>query len=210
MTCESGPVRRGSDPLKMRRLAVEKQTDFASFRRFLGAGSMPVDPISRAPGQTLAPSDAVVTARLPKFKSLDPQSIGISMMGLGTTPFSYDPRDGSITVVLREALNTVKGKYQHALIWATEAKSGRRVEASLLVRFPDPAIQPVPVPDPAAIVRTAALATTQAVLPAPAIAPPATAPTPAVLVPTTAPAVPAGGSADGKAAHVALRHSTQP
>src|SRR5258708_25411199 len=112
MTCESGPVRRGSDPLKMRRLAVEKQTDFASFRRFLGAGSMPVDPISPAPGQTLDPIDAVVTARLPSFKSLDPQSVGITLIGLGTTPFSYDPRDGSITLVLGDALTTLKGKYQ--------------------------------------------------------------------------------------------------
>jgi peptidoglycan/xylan/chitin deacetylase (PgdA/CDA1 family) len=221
MTCESGPVRRGSDPLRMRRLAVEKRTDFATFRHLLGAGSMPVDPISPAPGQTFDPIDGVVTAKLPKFKSLDPQSVGITLMGLGMTPFSYDPRDGSITLVLRDAVSSLKGKYERALIWATEAKSGKRVEASLVFKLPEPPILPALAIDAAAAPKADALTTsaqqtspTQAV--APTLASPASTPAaaPAAIAPVTTPTVPAGGSVradgDGKPAHVTMGHATQP
>lgn len=138
LTCEAGPVRRGSDPLKMRRLAIEKSMDFAMFRRLMGAGSMPVDPVTPAPGQVLDPGIGVITAKLPKFKTLDPKSIGIALLGIGSTPFSYDPRDGSITVTIRDAMNSLKGKYQRALIWATDSKSGKRVEASLVFKLPEP------------------------------------------------------------------------
>jgi peptidoglycan/xylan/chitin deacetylase (PgdA/CDA1 family) len=213
LTCEGGPVRRGSDPLKMRRLAIEKGIDFASFRHLLGAGTMPVDPISPAPGQTLDPIRAIVTARLPRFKSLDPKSVGMALLSLGTTPFSYDPRDGSITLVLQDAVSTLKGKYQRALIWATETKSGRRVEASLLFRLPEPSLPSVPALDSAAALRSYLLpAAAQRAIPTQAVMPPATAPV--AITPVTVPTAPAGGSAridsDGKPAHVALRHATQP
>lgn len=204
LTCEFGPVRKGSDPLKMRRLAVEKRMDFATFRRMLGAGSMPVDPVTPAPGQVLDPGIGVITARLPKFKTLDPKSVGISLLGLGSTPFSYDPRDGSITMTVRDAVNTLKGKYQRALIWATDAKSGKRVEASLLFKLPEP---PPPAPPAFAPVDPNALPKPDATPGLPAIAEPALpstgqpavqsiAPTQAVSPPPATPATPArsGGS----------------
>src|SRR5689334_2080263 len=40
LTCEYGRVKRGSDPMRMRRVAIEKSMDFAMYRHLLGAGNM--------------------------------------------------------------------------------------------------------------------------------------------------------------------------
>ena len=68
----------------------------------------------------------------------------------GTVPYSYDSKSGLISLMLNEGL---QGTLQRALVWATERKSGRRVEASWTFRLPDvfgdpafcPAIDPVAV-----------------------------------------------------------------
>jgi peptidoglycan/xylan/chitin deacetylase (PgdA/CDA1 family) len=208
LTCDFGLVRKGSDPLRMRRFAIEKSMDFAMFRRLLGAGSMRVDPVMPAPGQLLDPGQPVITARIPNYKSIDPNSVGIAMLGLATMPFTYDPHDGSITLVLHDALTSLKGKYQRALVWATDAKSGKRVEASLTFRMPEPpaifapATTPLANPDDPGVPGS--------LNGEPASSAPATL-VPAAILPTVVTPTPSGSSRiDGdspKASHLGLRRN---
>lgn len=144
LTCEYGPVRRGSDPLRMKRCAIDKRMDFTEYRHLLGAGAMQLAEMTPQPGQVLDGTPAVtVSAKIPNHNRLDPKSVGIALMSAGATlPYSYDPKEGSITLTIKE----LKGKFQRALVWATDRKSGRRVEATWTFRLPDP---PPPVVDPA-------------------------------------------------------------
>jgi peptidoglycan/xylan/chitin deacetylase (PgdA/CDA1 family) len=142
LTCDYGRVKRGSDPLRMKRVIIEKKMDFAAFRHYLGAGPMRIEGTTPEPGKTLDTDDAVVTARIVDFKSIDPRSVGMALLGLGMQPFSYDPASGSVSLVVR-SLHDLKGRYQRALIWGTD-KSGRRVEASWAFKLPGPT--PVFVP----------------------------------------------------------------
>src|SRR5438034_10347896 len=78
----------------------------------------------------------------------------MALLSLGaTTPFTYDPKDGSITIVVRDAITALKGKYHRALVWATDAK-GRRREATWTFVLPDVGpqlpLQPLPLVQPAA------------------------------------------------------------
>ena len=63
LTCEAGKVRRGSDPLRMRRMVVEKKMDFVSFRHYLGAGSMPLDEMTPQPGVIFDPGQTLIGLR---------------------------------------------------------------------------------------------------------------------------------------------------
>ena len=50
----------------------------------------------------------------------------------------YDPNTGAISVAaVKDAL---KGTYQRALVWATDAKSGKRIEASWIFKLPAPVL----------------------------------------------------------------------
>jgi peptidoglycan/xylan/chitin deacetylase (PgdA/CDA1 family) len=150
LTCDYGPVRRGSDPLRMRRFAIDKRMDFTSFRHFLGAGQMQLAHMTPPPGQALdtvtlaatagtsapAPPPMVISAKIPNYKRLDPKSVGMTLMSAaGITPFAYDPRDGSISLTIKD---TLKGKFQRALVWATDVKTGKRLEAMWSFRLPEP------------------------------------------------------------------------
>ena len=130
LTCDWGPVRRGSDPLRMRRVIVDKRMDFAAFRHYLGAAPMQLAQMTPLPGQAVDPAVApatVISARIPNFQSFDPRTVGMALLSLGaTTPFTYDPKDGSISIVVRDAISSLKGKYHRALVWATDAKGRRR------------------------------------------------------------------------------------
>src|SRR5947209_7822117 len=97
LTCEAGKVRRGSDPLRMRRMVVEKKMDFVSFRRYLGAGSMRLDEMTPQPGVISDPGQTLlVSARIPNHEHIDPKSVGMALLSVpGSLPFSYDPRTGS-------------------------------------------------------------------------------------------------------------------
>lgn len=148
LTCEAGKVRRGSDPLRMRRMVVEKKMDFVSFRRYLGAGSMRLDEMTPQPGVIYDPGQTLmVSAKIPNHEHIDPKSVGMALLSVpGSLPFSYDPRTGAISVAaVKDAL---KGTYQRALVWATDAKSGKRIEASWIFKLPAPVL---PVIAPAAI-----------------------------------------------------------
>lgn len=141
LTCDYGRVKKGSDPLRMRRVIIEKRMDFAAFRHYLGATPMELAQMTPLPGQVVDPAitpSTVISARIPNFQNLDPRTVGMALVsGAGPTPFTYDPRDGSITLTVRDAINSLKGKYHRALVWATDSK-GRRREATWTFRLPDP------------------------------------------------------------------------
>jgi peptidoglycan/xylan/chitin deacetylase (PgdA/CDA1 family) len=144
LTCEAGKVRKGSDPLRMRRMVVEKKMDFVSFRRYLGAGSMRLDEMTPQPGVISDPGQTLmVSAKIPNHEHIDPKSVGMALLSVpGSLPFSYDPRTGAISVAaVKDAL---KGTYQRALVWATDAKSGKRIEASWIFKLPAPILPVAP------------------------------------------------------------------
>jgi peptidoglycan/xylan/chitin deacetylase (PgdA/CDA1 family) len=150
LTCEAGKVRRGSNPLKMRRMVVEKKMDFVAFRHYLGAGPMTLDAMTPQPGVIFDPGQTLtVSAKIPNHEKIDPKSVGMALLSVpGTLPFSYDPSTGAISVAaVKQAL---KGTYQRALVWATDAKSGKRIEASWIFKLPDPKlpILPAVITDP--------------------------------------------------------------
>jgi hypothetical protein len=141
-------VKRGSDPLRMKRMVVDKKMDFASFRRYLGAGSMRVEELLPVASQVFEPAQPIiVSAKIPNHQTLDPKSIGMALISTSSSaPFSYDAKDGSITMVLRDALDNLRGKYQRALVWATDSKTGKRVEASWTFKVPEQLLPQSPVP----------------------------------------------------------------
>lgn len=178
LTCDYGRVKRGSDPLRMKRFVIEKRIDFASFRHYLGAATMPLLATAPTPNQALDPgvTPLTVSAKIPNFKTVDPKSVGLALMSsAGTTvPFAYDPHDGSITMTIKDALKGL----QRAIVWATDTKSGKRLEATWLFKVPEPP------PPPAALPATA----------------PLTAPAPATT--PTAPVAGGGGSHESAALRV--------
>ncbi len=136
LTCDYGRVTHGTDPLRLRRVVIDKRMDFAAFRRYLGARPMPLEEMWPEPGKVLDPGQIVtISARIPNYKNLDPKSVGIALLSMtGSLPYSYDAQNGLISLDISEGLT---GALQRALVWATEAKSGHRFEASWTFRLPD-------------------------------------------------------------------------
>ena len=166
LTCNFGLVRKGSNPFQMKRFVIDDRMDFAAFRRYLGANPMQIAETSPKPG-VVDPSAKVISAKIPKFDTLDPKSVGMALLSLGSAvPYSYDPRTGSISLVLQDAISSLKAKTHRAVVWATDMKTGKRVEATWVFKIPDPnapppapVIAPVaaaPAPAAAAIAHTAA------------------------------------------------------
>jgi peptidoglycan/xylan/chitin deacetylase (PgdA/CDA1 family) len=139
LTCDFGRVRRGSDPLRMKRFVIDDKMDFAAFRKYLGATPMRLADMTPKPGIPVDPGVTMISAKIPGFESLDPKSVGMALLSLGTTiPYSYDARNGEVTLALHDALTTLKTKYNRALVWATDRKSGKRVEATWVFKLPEP------------------------------------------------------------------------
>lgn len=194
LTCEYGPVRRGSDPLRMRRVAIDKRMDFATFRHLLGASQMQLVDMTPHPGQVLdtqptlvagnpvasAPQPVIISARIPGYKRLDPKSVRMTLMNAtGGEPFSYDPHDGSISLTVKEALS---GKFQRALVWANDVRTGKRLEGMWSFRLPDS----YSFTDPACPPKDAQPATLPTQLAAPLLATPAANGGAAAAVPAAA------------------------
>lgn len=135
LTCDFGRVKRNSDPLRMKRVVIDKKMDFATFRRFLGAGSMRLEEMTPQPGQLLdAVPATTIVAKIPNHEAVDPRSVGMALLSMsGMTPYSYDPSNGSVSITVKEAL---KGTLQRALVWATDPKTGKRLEAVWTFRLP--------------------------------------------------------------------------
>lgn len=168
LTCDFGPVKPGSDPFRMKRVVIRKDTSFDEFRRLLGNRTLELEAASPSPGNVFTKDSPVVSAKIANFEDLEPNSVQMAVLSLGTTPYDYDPRDGSISMVIRDSLEE---NVQRAFVWGTDRNTGKRVEASwnfyakrrppaVIVRTaPPPSAQPaqrqpeaVPAerPDPAA------------------------------------------------------------
>lgn len=162
LTCDFGKVVPGSDPLRMRRFVIDKRMDFAAFRRYMGATPMQLAEMTPKPGDVVEPAAAVISARIPNFKSVDPRSVGMALLGVSSLlPYAYDSKTGAITLMMTDAIKALKGNYHRAVVWATDKKTGKRVEATWTFKLPDevlplatsPAIAPaqiVPATEPAA------------------------------------------------------------
>jgi peptidoglycan/xylan/chitin deacetylase (PgdA/CDA1 family) len=147
LTCDFGRVKKGSDPLRMKRFVIDDRMDFAAFRKYLGATPMQLAELTPKPG-VVDSGVTTVSAKIPNHKTLDPRSVGMALLSLGTTvPYSYDARSGAISLALRDGISAIKSRYHRAVVWGTDAKTGKRVEATWVFRLPDPAPK---VPEPAA------------------------------------------------------------
>jgi peptidoglycan/xylan/chitin deacetylase (PgdA/CDA1 family) len=136
LTCDFGRVKRGSNPLRMKRFVIDKRMDFAEFRRYMGADQMQLAEMKPAPGGEID-ARTVVSARIPNYKSLDPSTVGMALLGLTSiTPYSYDATTGAISLVVNDAIKNMKGRYHRAVVWATDTKTGKRVEASWAFKLP--------------------------------------------------------------------------
>jgi len=147
LTCDFGRVRRGSDPLRMKRFVIDDKMDFAAFRKYLGASPLRLAEMTPKPGVPMDPGITTVSAKIPSYASLDPKSVGMALLSLGAVvPYSYDARSGEISLVLQDALHTLTAKYNRAVVWATDLKTGKRVEATWVFRLPEPETPEVPMP----------------------------------------------------------------
>ena len=147
LTCDFGKVKKGSDPLRMKRFVIDDKMDFAAFRRYLGATPMQLAEMTPKPGRNTDGEITTISARIPSFASIDPRSVGMALLSLGSTvPYSYDARSGEVSLTLNEAVKTLKAKYHRAVVWATDIKTGKRVEATWVFRLPDPNRPPAAPP----------------------------------------------------------------
>ena len=126
LTCNFGPVAKGSNPYEMKRVVIYQKTTFASFRKLLGSEELKLADVSPAPGGEFQLDEPVVAARIADFENLEPDSVNLAIVGLKRAPYSYDPRDGSISLVLRDA---EPGRKYSAAVWGVDRKSGKRREA---------------------------------------------------------------------------------
>lgn len=205
LTCDFGRVRRGSDPFRMKRVVIDKKMDFAAFRHYMGAAPMRVEEMTPLPGQVFEPvQPLVISAKIPGYKSLDPSSIGMALLSSGmTAPFSYDARDGSISMVISDAVKALKGQYQRAMIWATDVHTGKRVEATWTFRLPDPNAPPPAAPQQPASVHSES--GSGAAASAPTTIPVSVAP--ASVAPASIPAGGSGASAELRDGRVRLQRA---
>ena len=138
LTCDFGKVVQGSDPLRMKRFVIDKGMDFAAFRHYMGATPMQLAEMTPKPGDVVEPESAVISARIPNFKSVDPRSVGMALLGVSSLlPYAYDANTGSITLLVNDAINALRGKAHRAVVWATDSKTGKRIEASWTFQLPE-------------------------------------------------------------------------
>src|SRR5438270_13478699 len=102
LTCEYGPVTRGMNPFRLRRVVIDKRMDFTAFRRYLGARQLPLEAMSPEPGQLLDPGEpTMISAKIPNYKNLEPKSVGMALLSItGAIPYSYDAENGYISLVI--------------------------------------------------------------------------------------------------------------
>ena len=138
LTCDYGPVRKGSDPLKMKRFVIDDRMDFAAFRRYMGTTPMQLAEMTPKPG-VIDSGVTTISAKIPNFQNLDPKSVGMALLSLGNAvPYSYDAKNGAISLAVRDGIEALKSRYHRAVVWGTDTKTGKRVEATWVFRLPDP------------------------------------------------------------------------
>jgi peptidoglycan/xylan/chitin deacetylase (PgdA/CDA1 family) len=142
LTCDFGRVKKGSDPLKMKRFVIDDRMDFADFRNYLGASPMQLAEMTPKSGM-VDTGVRTISAKIPGFQNVDPKSVGMALLSLGkTVPYAYDARSGEVTLTLDKAMSALKSKYHRAIVWATDLKTGKRIEATWVFRLPDPNAPP--------------------------------------------------------------------
>lgn len=157
LTCNFGRVKKGSDPLRMNRFVIDDRMDFAAFRKYLGATPMQLAEMTPKPG-VIDSGVTTVSAKIPGYQNLDPKSVGMALLSLGSAvPYSYDATNGAISLAIREGIDALKTRYHRAVVWGTDSKTGKRVEATWVFRLPDPRkpVEP-PAPEPARVAAAAA------------------------------------------------------
>ena len=155
VTTNFGQVKKGTNPFLLRRVMIMKDTSFATFRHYLGTEPLKLASTQPLPGNALGPDTTTVSATIRDFSNIDPGSVHMTLLGQGKNPYSYDPKSGSVSMLLHSSL---KGNRQQAVVWARDRKSGKRAEAvwSFYLAPPAPPAPPaVQVPktltDPATV-----------------------------------------------------------
>jgi len=158
LTCDFGRVKKGSDPLRMKRFVIDDRMDFAAFRKYLGATPLQLAELTPKPG-VVDPGVTTVSAKIPGFQNLHPRSVGMALLSLGSAvPYSYDARNGAISLAVREGISALTSRHHRAVVWGTDLKTGRRVEATWVFRMPEPAKPAPPAsPTPARVLAAAAV-----------------------------------------------------
>jgi peptidoglycan/xylan/chitin deacetylase (PgdA/CDA1 family) len=148
LTCDFGSVKKGSDPLRMKRFVIDDRMDFAAFRKYMGATPMKLAEMTPKPG-VIDTGVTMVSAKIPNYQTLDPKSVGMALLSLGNAvPYSYDAKNGAISLAVSEGIAALKARYHRAVVWGTDTKTGKRVEATWVFRLPDPAKPPAPAEQP--------------------------------------------------------------
>lgn len=127
VTAAFGVVHSDSDPYRLRRVVIDTSMSFSDYRHYLGNATLKVATQTPANGTLYDPAQPVIAAKIDKPKQLDPTSVGMTVLSLGATPFSYNPADGTISMVVREPFKTNR---QQVIVWGRDVKSGKRVEAT--------------------------------------------------------------------------------
>jgi peptidoglycan/xylan/chitin deacetylase (PgdA/CDA1 family) len=143
LTCDYGTVKKGSNPFRMRRVMVVADTSFASFRQRLGSAPLSIAGQNPRPGRQFDTTQPVVSARIPDYASIDPASVGMTLLGAGKAPSFFDARTGTVSMVLHDDL---RGNQQRAVVWARDLKTGKRLEASWSFYLNAPIPGPIPQP----------------------------------------------------------------
>ena len=131
LTCNFGSVTPKTDPFKLHRVIIDRTMSFEEFRYYLGAKPLQVTDVSPRPGKSWNPAYPVIGARILEPETVDPESVQMTLLDGSETPFFYDPRDGSVSLVLKDGIPESE---QSVVVWAEDAESGERVEASWTFR----------------------------------------------------------------------------
>lgn len=129
-----GNRHRDDELYRLRRVSISGSTTFDQFRKYLGAQPLSVVDLVPRPGLRLDPNDPVVSARIVDPSRIDPDSVRITVIGLGSVPFSYDPRNGNLSLVIRDPLQGP----QQVVVWATDRLTGQRMEQAWAFRATSP------------------------------------------------------------------------
>lgn len=151
VTAEFGSVHADSDKFRLHRVVIDTSMSFADYRRLIGSRPMKLVSMTPATGTLLNAAQPVIAAKIERFKELEPNSVGISVLSLGSTPFSYNPADGTVSMVVREPFKTNK---QQVIVWGRDLKSGKRLEATWTFYALEIPPKPLPKPVPLDVVTT--------------------------------------------------------
>ena len=140
LTCDFGRVKKGSDPLKMRRFVIDDKMDFAAFRKYLGATPMQLAEMSPEARHRPRPrhhhdlrEDPRLPVARPEVRRHGPPQPRRHHTLLLRRPQRRDHAHAPRRPQHPQVANTTAP-------WSgpRTAKTGKRVEATWVFRLPDP------------------------------------------------------------------------